>query len=755
MNSKTIVLTCYYDLDATRRRYPDNRPIFPGTPCTVAIDTTALSTEYREILQHCTDDRGRFWPLTYRCQIPWPNFDGVCEALTTTRDAIQLYAHGGSHTDYHQLLTKLLGFKSVESVEPQQSAATASDIALEKVSKPAGVKGAGAAVVTGVDWGAGAVVAKPYTPEQLEKLCKRTSELASDDPVKIAKQRMEEDREIAQAQEEISKQIAAAPSKQIVRYDCGAPAPVPAYDAKVGRAVLRMVRSVLYILQVRSKSGANTLESALHELDHLATHVPHAIREIRETLVAVGPDNPAAFVTQCIEEYDAQEARRHAPMLRMLKRLRDARQGLDKAAEQESATPPKTVIRTSRGVGKSTDLAMTMVADLGKFAPPAPATFAECAIDRVRHALRQAAAGNRDCTMTDLGFAAQMLDELIRIKFPGAKAPKPAALLDLTCRVDVQEMVRRGFGNVRFKDGLCRVTINLAELSEEDRQLLASCVNDQMEFRPGNLHERIPEPTPKGLVEALQAVRAWRTKQEEEAARQAARSAMEAQRDFEQRTTATANRDVWAYDEDGTVIYDERRRAGQPGGYSTYEVVCPYSTAKKEFAALLETDEGRQWQTELDAKNEVARIEAYARAKHTLGQRLEEEKERQQQLKSLLDWAVQYGSSKLRAYVQEDLDWETLARQEWTDCRLDLLGKPVDHTDCHAVGACVGPEEHELQALVATRNMLQTLNLQAEVALQTCAYSDPTTGGSWEDVEVEVLVTAPLSDGNYRYYATK
>jgi len=104
-------------MDATRRRYPDPRSAFPSNPCTITIDTTALSIEYREILKHCTDADGRFWPLTYRCQIPWPDFAGVCEALTVTRDAIHLYAHGGSHTDYHQLLTKLLGCKQTDAAE--------------------------------------------------------------------------------------------------------------------------------------------------------------------------------------------------------------------------------------------------------------------------------------------------------------------------------------------------------------------------------------------------------------------------------------------------------------------------------------------------------------------------------------------------------------------------------------------------------------------------------------------------------------
>jgi len=98
------------------------------------------------------------------------------------------------------------------------------------------------------------------------------------------------------------------------------------------------------------------------------------------------------------------------------------------------------------------------------------------------------------------------------------KAPKLWTLLDLSCRLDIRESIRRAFGrrafgHMRGTDDL-GITINLADLTEKDRQTLGSCVNDRLEFRPGNLHDRLPEPTPKGLVEALQAVRAWRAKRE-------------------------------------------------------------------------------------------------------------------------------------------------------------------------------------------------------------------------------------------------
>jgi len=62
------------------------------------------------------------------------------------------------------------------------------------------------------------------------------------------------------------------------------------------------------------------------------------------------------------------------------------------------------------------------------------------------------------------------------------KAPELTSLLRLSCRVDIQESIRRGIVGAALIDNLCYVTINLADLTEEDRQLLASCVTDQLEF---------------------------------------------------------------------------------------------------------------------------------------------------------------------------------------------------------------------------------------------------------------------------------
>jgi hypothetical protein len=152
-----------------------------------------------------------------------------------------------------------------------------------------------------------------------------------------------------------------------------------------------------------------------------------------------------------------------------------------------------------------------------------------------------------------------------------------------------------------------------------------------------------------------------------------------------------------------------------------------------EWDRLMATPAGTKWYKEIQEENEFNLGIAEDRAIADHVRRKKEHAEREAQDESLRQWAIANGSENLSLRAEEDLDWESLARQEWAvDAvrRAGITTPPLTEMKGYSMEAEVvtDPTTQELKALQRFRKAMKAIpEADAEVDLEAIIYTEDDT----------------------------
>ena len=271
--------------------------------------------------------------------------------------------------------------------------------------------------------------------------------------------------------------------------------------------------------------------------------------------------------------------------------------------------------------------------------------------------------------------------------------------MQLTCKVNQAEAIRRGFDT----NSTVKLEIDPATLTQEQRETLAGKFkNGEFEVYGDNC---LPEPTLSGLIESLDKITSDR---KAEAAKKE-----KTKQDLLARFDANP-RDIVFYT-------DFNDAAGFRNGFQSDWID---ESRKAVFDATV-ADLKREDQEERAAKKaEEERLKAEREAKQA-----ERDAKKAAATEELRTWAIAHGSETLRLRTEEDINWQSMALEEWATASLKYAGITADPCADPAgydpdSDPASDPTADQILALRGFRKALESIPVQSDVELVDCTYTE-------------------------------
>lgn len=315
-------------------------------------------------------------------------------------------------------------------------------------------------------------------------------------------------------------------------------------------------------------------------------------------------------------------------------------------------------------------------------------------------------------------------------------------------RVDRAAAIRGGYN----QSGEVPIEIDPAQLTPEDRDLLARFTDGENKIKDGGNWITAQAPT---IEAALTALRAW-----DEKIRQ-----IEAERREKEEQEL---REKEEYTAESLRL---RRTSGAPGNlspdYGRYGRGLNYAAKRWNELKAVNSEEWKRWEEEIAAENK--RFNEQQKAEREAQEKAAEKRKRAGE-KMLREWALKHGSELLRARLEEGYNWIGLAQEEYADAvaaRVAGSLTPAETPDGYTVGdneKRQSPTLAEIQSLRALRNRIGSDNMSDQICAELVYVSyEPTRdddGYEYEDAdadpikrsELELRLSTPDGSTQYRYY---
>jgi hypothetical protein len=302
--------------------------------------------------------------------------------------------------------------------------------------------------------------------------------------------------------------------------------------------------------------------------------------------------------------------------------------------------------------------------------------------------------------------------------------------MQLTFQVDTKGAIRGGYS----KSGQVTLDVNPANLSQEDRELLAAYVDYRDHVRVTANLVTADAPTVEGLIAGVKREAA--AEQKRIADRKAKEDAELAEAEAHDRESLAQKRLVCITDY---------------GSYQTYRpdsYRLNYASEKRSGELVTRrSPEWAAWEAEVEAANRKAKEDDKARCAA-----IEAEREAKQKagIDRLKVWVAAHGSELTKARLEEGFPgWVSAAKNDTEDAIAEVVfGSKLVEPSCDPPGHCSSEERRsptlpEINALREVRKLLQASPFadRTSVSLIWTTYRDEESGEKTGVPEVRVTVT--------------
>jgi hypothetical protein len=309
--------------------------------------------------------------------------------------------------------------------------------------------------------------------------------------------------------------------------------------------------------------------------------------------------------------------------------------------------------------------------------------------------------------------------------------------MQLTCNINKAAAIRRAF----IPNPTVTLEVDLSTMTQEERDILASrCVHGGNQEECCTYAGILLKPTIDGLMDDIHRIDVKLTKAREKAKIKQAKAIATIHSHFSDRITHTWPETVSAWTDAEGVIQTQQGYHGDPltRGEAKYDFwaagpqqVQPAQLG--EWNRLMATPAGLKWIKEIQAENafNLGYAEKQAIAEH--GRKMKAHAESEARNETLRQWAIVNGSELLSLRAEENLDWESLARQEWAvDAvrRAGITTPSLTEMEGYTVETehVSHPTIEELKALQRVRLAMEAIpEADAEVKLQAFIYTEQDT----------------------------
>lgn len=331
--------------------------------------------------------------------------------------------------------------------------------------------------------------------------------------------------------------------------------------------------------------------------------------------------------------------------------------------------------------------------------------------------------------------------------------------MQILVRVDQRRAIREG---VDAPSSTAHIEVDPAQLTPAQREVLADFAREGHDatqeiatWRHGySRRDRISvtRPTSEALIAELDRIAteraAWIEEIEAREAERQARIDREAREALEAVAGQTEEIEIWI-DEWGYI---------SSHGVISRKVIAPKLPSCWPGKASPELEAQRR---EIEAEREAAIKAAKEAALPELRAKLEayeaeREAARQAAIDALRAWALEHGSQRLRLLIEEDMDWQAVAEDEYIYAHTPEGFGPLDDV-CHDEVIELAPAERTILALREIRKLVEKSDALSDPEIVRIVEHCPASEGELDDPNFEyeairLVVSSPLGKSREVYY---